>query len=211
MCQALAASVPLALILLSGLGPGMASAGCDSQQSSSTPGSRYEIKGGEVYDKVTRLTWQRCSVGQHWRQELGCVGVIRQMTWQEAMGQAADGWRLPTVDELKTLIASNCSSPAINEEVFPDMELYKLWYWTSTDTGSSVWYVAFGAGSVHNADRTDLNAVRLVRSAGWTRFRPRSADLARHEQGIGREHSLHSLGDVRRRQRRAGDGGDLIQ
>lgn len=155
---------PLTLLLLTCLLPALSPAACDRQQSSSTPTARYLIHGGEVYDQQTHLTWQRCSVGQHWTQALGCVGVIRQMNWQQAMAQAIGGWRLPSVDELKTLIAANCSNPAINEEVFPDMELYKLWYWSSTDTGSSVWYVAFGSGSVHNADRADLNAVRLVRS-----------------------------------------------
>lgn len=152
------------LILLSVLTSLRASGACDSHQPSSTPTSRYEIRGGEVYDTLTHLTWQRCSVGQHWTQNLACVGVIRQMSWEAAMSQAGGGWRVPTIDELKTLIAPSCSNPAINEEVFPDMELYKLWYWTSTDTGSSVWYVAFGGGSVHNADRSDMNAVRLVRS-----------------------------------------------
>lgn len=157
-------ALPCLLALLSGLAAASARCACDPHQASSTPSSRFQIKGGEAYDTVTGLTWQRCSVGQHWTEALGCVGVIRQMSWQEAMARAAGGWRLPTIDELKTLIANNCSNPAINEEVFPDMELYKLWYWTSTDTGTSVWYVAFGSGSVHNADRTDLNAVRLVRS-----------------------------------------------
>jgi len=153
----------LLLVLLSTMTASQAWGACDPHQSSSTPSSRYEIKGGEVFDTITHLTWQRCSVGQHWNEHLGCIGVIRQMTWNDAMSQAAGGWRVPTIDELKTLIASDCSSPAINEAVFPDMELYKLWYWTSTDTGSSVWYVAFGGGSVHNADRTDMNALRLVR------------------------------------------------
>jgi len=99
-----------------------------------------------VYDHQTNLTWQRCSVGQRWKEQLGCVGVIRQMTWQEAMSQATGGWRVPSINELTSLISPTCSNPAINEEVFPDMELDKLWYWTSTDTGSSVWYVAFGTG-----------------------------------------------------------------
>jgi hypothetical protein len=141
-----------------------ASASCDPKQSVQTPTSRYQIQGGEVYDTNTNLTWQRCSFGQRWKQGLGCVGVIRQIGWQEAMNQATGGWRLPTINELKTLIAPACTNPAINEEAFPDMELDKLWYWTSTDTGTSVWYVAFGTGTVHNADRTDLNAVRLVRT-----------------------------------------------
>ena len=141
-----------------------AAASCDMSQPTQTPISRYQIHAGEVYDRNTNLTWQRCSVGQHWNEDLGCVGVIRQMIWKEAMSQAVNGWRLPTIDELKTLISPTCTNPAINEDAFPDMELDKLWYWTSTDTGSSVWYVAFGTGSVHNADRTDMSAVRLVRS-----------------------------------------------
>jgi hypothetical protein len=160
-----AARCAACILIVTALIPSIGSAACDAGRSSSTPISRYQIKGGEIYDSITHLTWQRCSLGQHWTQDLGCVGVIRQMTWNDAMSRAGGGgWRLPTIDELKTLIASNCSNPAINEEVFPDMELYKLWYWSSTDTGSSVWYLAFGTGSVHNADRTDLNAVRLVRS-----------------------------------------------
>ena len=91
----------LGLILLTCLMSAMASAACDPRRSNSTPTSRYAIKGGEVLDQLTHLTWQRCSVGQHWRQELGCVGVIRQMAWTEAMTQAVAGWRLPTLDELK--------------------------------------------------------------------------------------------------------------
>jgi hypothetical protein len=159
------AVVAATLVVLSGLGVASESvASCDAKQPTPTPSSRYEIHGAEVYDRKTNLTWRRCSFGQHWKDGLGCVGVIRQITWQEAMNQARGIWRLPTVAELKTLIASNCTNPAINEAAFPDMELDKLWYWTSTDTGSSVWYVAFGTGSVHNADRTDMNALRLVRN-----------------------------------------------
>jgi hypothetical protein len=164
--RAPAARLALAsLIALNALAMKPLWAACDPPQSSTATSARYDIKGSEVLDRLTHLTWQRCSVGQHWKEDLGCVGVIRQMSWQDAMSREAGGWRLPTIDELKTLIAAGCSDPAINEQAFPDMELYKLWYWTSTDTGSSVWYVAFGTGTVHNADRTDLNAVRLVRSS----------------------------------------------
>lgn len=152
------------LIALTALAAKPLWAACDAVQPSTTTSSRYDIKGAAVFDRLTHLTWQRCSVGQHWNEALGCVGVIRQMSWKDAMSQAVGGWRLPSVDELKTLIATRCSNPAIDEQAFPDMELYKLWYWSSTDTGNSVWYVAFGTGTVHNADRTDLNAVRLVRS-----------------------------------------------
>jgi hypothetical protein len=137
---------------------------CDSSQPNRTPISRYQIRAGEVYDKKTDLTWQRCSVGQHWKEGVGCVGVIKQMTWEEAKAQAANGWRLPTRDELTTLIAPTCKKPSINEAAFPDMELDKLWYWTSSPNGSFlVWLVDFADGNSNSYDSTDAGSVRLVR------------------------------------------------
>ena len=136
-------------------------AACDD---ASTPASRYEIKGDEVRDKQSGLVWKRCSVGQHWKNDTGCTGVIRQMTWSDAMHLQLSGWTLPTKEELSTLIAATCKNPAINERIFPDMELTKLWYWTRSEDGASAWYVAFGGGSVRSGGRTELNAVRMVRS-----------------------------------------------
>ena len=139
-------------------------AACDSSQPSRTPTTRYQVRGGEVYDRKTDLTWQRCSIGQRWKDGTGCVGVIKQMSWEEAKGQAGSGWRLPSKDELTTLIAPTCKKPAINEEAFPDMELDKLWYWTSSDNGSFlVWLVNFSDGNSASFDNTDTGSVRLVR------------------------------------------------
>jgi hypothetical protein len=140
-----------------------AHATCDSNQQDATPDSRYEIKGAEVYDTKTDLTWQRCSIGQQWRGDLGCVGVISQMNWKEAMNHATAAWQLPTKDELSSLVSSACTNPAINENAFPDMELNKLWYWTRTPNDALVWYVAFGGGSLRSGGPLDLNSVRLVR------------------------------------------------
>lgn len=159
-----AAGLLVALAALTAIGAAtVVRAGCDAGQAASTPSSRFLVKAGEVYDKKTGLTWQRCSVGQRWKAGLGCVGVILQMTWKEAQLRETALWRLPTRDELASLIATNCSNPAINETVFPDMELPKLWYWTSTESGGSVLYVAFGGGSVRESGPSDLDAVRLVK------------------------------------------------
>lgn len=161
------ASLRLAFILLPAAqiaALGAASATCDTSQPSRTPITRYDIKGELVYDRKTDLTWQRCSVGQHWKEGVGCVGVIRQMSWEEAKAQAQNGWRLPSKDELTTLLAPNCTKPAINEQAFPDMELDKLWYWTSSENGSFLaWLVNFADGNSNSYDRTDTGSVRLVR------------------------------------------------
>src|ERR1700679_3526389 len=139
-------------------------AACDVGRPSRTPSSRYAIDGGEVYDKKSDLTWKRCSVGQRWKEGAGCVGVIKPMTWDEAKKEAADGWRVPSKDELLTLVSPTCHNPAINEEVFPDMELDKLWYWTSSENGAFLaWLVDFAQGHPESYDRTDTGTLRLVR------------------------------------------------
>lgn len=137
---------------------------CDGSQPTRTPTARYVIKNGEVYDKKTDLTWQLCSVGQRWKEGAGCVGVIKQIAWDEAMAAATEGWRVPSKDELSTLISPTCKNPAINEEVFADMDLGKLWYWTSSKSGDFLaWLGNFADGTFTNYDRTDVGAVRLVR------------------------------------------------
>ena len=158
-------ALPVVLAALQAASPVWAA--CDSGQPTRTPTSRYAAKAGEVYDKKTDLTWQRCSVGQRWKEGAGCVGVIKQMTWDEAKAQATGGWRLPSKDELTTLLSPTCKHPAINEEVFPDMELDKLWYWTSSENGSFLaWLVDFADGNTNSYDRTDTGSVRLVRGGG---------------------------------------------
>ena len=133
--------------------------------SSEPPPSRYQAQGSEVLDTTTHLVWRRCSVGQRWTDANGCVGVIQQLTWEDARKQATQGWRLPSKVELASLVEPACGSPAIDERAFPDVELTKLWYWSSTREGALVWYVAFGGGSLQQASATSWNAVRLVRDS----------------------------------------------
>lgn len=127
------------------------------------PTSRYEISGAEVTDKETGLTWQRCSVGQTWREGEGCVGAVRDFTWRDAKKQERGGWRLPTRDELSGLISMACS-PSINPDAFPGLDPLRLWYWSGTQTDRDLaWLVQFGGGAIFNGYQTALNAVRLVR------------------------------------------------
>jgi hypothetical protein len=130
------------------------------------PASRYEINGAEVRDKETGLTWQRCSVGQTWREGAGCTGTVQEFDWPKAMRQARGGWRIPTRDELSTLISFGCS-PSINPDVFPNLDPLKLWYWSSSREKEHerelAWLVQFGGGATFNGYQTSLNAVRLVR------------------------------------------------
>ena len=129
---------------------------------------RYVIQGDTVYDKKTDLTWQRCSVGQKWKDGIGCAGIVQTMTFDQAQRQGGSIWRVPTKDELPTLIdhtrVDNHQKPTIDEVAFPDMDESKLGYWTSTPYDASVgWGVVFDDGVVHGGNRSGTGAVRLVR------------------------------------------------
>jgi len=130
---------------------------------------RYAIKGATVYDKKTDRTWDRCSIGQIWKGKLGCVGIIKSFTFEEAQMQAGDkGWRVPTADELASLIdysrKDQNQPPMIDEVAFPDMNKQKMVYWSSTPVEpADGYFVDFNVGNLDNDSRKTANAVRLVR------------------------------------------------
>jgi hypothetical protein len=141
-----------------------AHAACDASQPSQKPASQYILKGDIAQDKQTRLTWRRCSVGQSWKDGEGCLGAVKPLTVLSAKQLEVDGWRLPTRDELATLVSPTCSKPAINEDVFPDMDAAHLHYWSSTANGDSyAAYVNFATGMSSFDANDEPYAVRLVR------------------------------------------------
>ena len=136
--------------------------------------SRYVVQGGEVYDKETKLTWARCSIGQHWEEGIGCEGAVERMTWDEAMQQGGGLWRVPSVKELETLASKVCNKLAINEVIFPNMEMdpwYFTFYWASDPKKINIrsnwltYAVDFYFGQDHFCEScsTTKYAVRLVR------------------------------------------------
>lgn len=79
------------------------------------------------------------------------------MTWDEAMNYAkslGDGWRLPTIEELKEAYKSKVKG------------FYRFFYWSSStcsqDT-SSAWVVAFNLGPMLDSSKTSSSYIRCVR------------------------------------------------
>lgn len=60
--------------------------------------------GDEVLDRKNNLLWKRCSLGETWNGAI-CDGVAQDVSLQEAKKQAPDGWRVPTIRELATLVS----------------------------------------------------------------------------------------------------------
>ena len=129
---------------------------CEDGKPSLTPDSRYQFinHGQEVKDLKTGLIWQRCSVGQMWANNQ-CYGTPQSYTWSEALQKTkalGNGYRLPNVKELQTLVEEACISPAINETIFPTTAIND--YWSSSPKTSDnryAWSVNFEEGTVNSA------------------------------------------------------------
>jgi hypothetical protein len=103
------------------------------------PNSAYVDNGnGTVTDIETKLMWQQATAGK--------------MTWYDAMSYCPDlsiadytDWRLPTLDELKTLVDISWGyNLTINHTYFPDT--VSSFYWSSTTNAnltSHAWGVDF--------------------------------------------------------------------
>ena len=138
---------------------------CDASPTAKLSSSRFVVEQETVYDLKTKLTWMRCSYGQTSRKGGGCDGEVKPVDWDAAMALRVPGdraWRLPTKDELDSIVEQDCKKPAINEDVFPDTAL--MAYWTSTPSGPSyAWHVNFRWGiSAWQYLRSNQYAVRFV-------------------------------------------------
>lgn len=87
----------------------------------SFPANTLIATADEVRDTKTGLIWKRCALGQTWQKNRGCVGeveLMRRVEVDEKVRSLGGKWRLPTVDELLTLVDARCQNPVINTKIF---------------------------------------------------------------------------------------------
>ncbi|ELF5323893.1 DUF1566 domain-containing protein [Vibrio cholerae] len=78
----------------------------------------------------------------------------------------ASDWRLPSVNELFSIVHNRRIEPAIDQAYFPHTPQYG-WYWSSSpaaDGSSYAWGVHFGNGYVYSEYKNGNYHVRLVRA-----------------------------------------------
>ncbi|RLA07540.1 MAG: hypothetical protein DRQ51_05790 [Gammaproteobacteria bacterium] len=120
---------------------------------------KFEIIDENVaLDNNTGLMWKR----HH---------ETKKMSWQEALDYAKnhnfaafDDWRLPSIDELKTIVEKD-KKPAINHYAFIGASAIS-YFWSSTPhsfDSNYAWRMNFYNGYDYYDDCTDTGYVRLVR------------------------------------------------
>jgi hypothetical protein len=125
---------------------------------------------GSVTDVITGLQWKRCAEGQTWT-GASCSGEASDHDWKDACGLRGyfaghSDWRLPTINELVTLVYCSSgrpkiwndrgnfcegtfNSPTIQTEAFPNTP--ESYFWSSSPAAGSskhVWGVFFDQGYV---------------------------------------------------------------
>lgn len=135
-------------------------------------GPRMMHKGPIAIDLLGKLEWMRCSIGQFWEEDT-CKGdplklILSQVPEIAARFETLDrgGWRLPTRDELESLVSENDKPPMINLDTFPVTP--SEGYWTSEPNffnKRNHWVVNFYTGySYGRAFPFQPHYVRLVRN-----------------------------------------------
>ena len=116
-------------------------------------------EGRFVRDVRNNVTWYRCTLGQVWNSDTEtCYGKTVRLSQdeiiiavQQAEQQLGGQWRLPTKDELESLICVECDPPKIREKYFPNIE--REAYWSGTKNrwnGRMYWSVNFMTGHAYS-------------------------------------------------------------
>lgn len=122
---------------------------------------------GTVTDKATGLIWQKCSMGQN--NDSSCTGSATTANWTTALSYcnnltlAGKTWRLPNVNELKSIVDRTTDNPAIDTTAFPDTVAGN--YWSASTyvlTTTTAWRVYFVSGVVVSGNKPLSYYVRCV-------------------------------------------------
>ena len=141
----------------------------------STPDSSLRDNGDStITHHASGLMWKQCAEGQ--TTDAACTGTAARYNWQEALQlvetiNSSGGfagftdWRLPNINELRSIVEESCYGPAININRFPNT--HNGGYWSSSinaNDGRYAWFVLGNNGFSASGWRNVADHhVRLVR------------------------------------------------
>jgi hypothetical protein len=193
----------------SGTVVGCSTSGQDGQYSIN-PMSFADNLDGTIEDYNTGLIWQKCSAGQ--TNDTPCNGIPSDYNWYQASGTfnashntssqnvcgtlnssnfaGYQDWRLPSANELQTIVNYSIGNPAITVSYFPNTQANQYWS-SSTDAyhPSYAWQVHFGTGRVSRGaylgDGISPNYVRCVRGSQAAKSFTNTGLLTVHDNTTG--------------------------
>jgi len=158
-------------------GHGVGADGCSTPPSLSTdtevvPCGRYLCDEDTVKDPASGLRWQRVlprlyeGCDGRYIGDRGTTGATCK--WQDAANYCAglsldnNDYRLPTREELLSIVESTRTNPSIDTTAFPDTPAILFWSSSQQDTSGNVLGVHFNIGNSYGTQFTAAAAVRCV-------------------------------------------------
>ncbi len=135
-------------------------------------GSRFStLRNGVISDAATGLSWYRCPFGTSFNSSGACIGtpsLLRitdaEVSVQETASKSAVSWRLPTINEFRSILRADCENPALDPFLFPGALVENHWASDNLSKGSSLQcavYTYQGASSCR-FDRENLFPFLIV-------------------------------------------------
>lgn len=129
---------------------------------------------GQALQGTTGLVWERFVIGQKWHDWLSFSSESPTlMNFEEALVLQSDyananDWRLPSIDELKSIIKSNTlfelkTGSQIDKLIFPSTPADFFWSSTLSSDGSKIQGICFKKGIIVEKNKNEKGYVRLVR------------------------------------------------
>lgn len=148
---------------------------CNLDSEKTTPNERFIVNNIDnfyvVIDLKTNLMWKHCLEGLYG--DNCSIGNTRQYKWRTSFDIATQSsyanytnWRIPNIDELKSIIEYSCINPSINKNIFPNSN--NSFVWSSNQYITRKYYFAKGVDFTDGKEHLDFqiaeNSIRLVRN-----------------------------------------------
>jgi len=138
---------------------------CPSEADYATRFASDSANPGLIFDRQRNITWSRCTYGQQWA-GISCQGIALYRSYNQVEPELAkSGWRLPTKDELMSLV-DTCRTPRLDMNRFMGTYFGDLGatYLTSESVDrNDIYAFDFNKGLLHKFGKGDGARIRAVK------------------------------------------------